>query len=261
MQRFDVFLHLYRLKKTKPKKIITEWNPSVQVRKTEHMKKIVLMIIPALICGMMLISCDKEEQEFGTGNWEIRNDGSMVLRAFNLENAPKNVATVKVRMSAFSQDPNVSPYIEVASAEYKNGGFELTFPSTVSDEYLQPFFLSGSIVGRIGTVIHNNIHAFDKGGEYLGSFSLVIHDERNEYLGGMSFTYSNNKFSVEGTGAFGGIDDLFYEKGWNAVYSYFFRSTHPQGLPTSNDIKRTTQRPANRRISFVWYFSPPHTPH
>jgi hypothetical protein len=211
------------------------------------MKKNVLTIISALICGMMLTNCGKNDQvfdqEFGNGNWEILNDGRLVLKASNVENVNKDVVTVIARMDAVIQTTDVSPYLIVASAEFINGGFELIFPSTVPDEYLPPVVTIDGRQDRAGSILI--IHALDSAGNYLGFFRRHIHDEKNTYLGLMSFVYANNSFSNKGPGI-GAILDLSYEKGWNIVYTYFLSSV--------NSTTITTQKPENKKNNLVWHF-------
>jgi len=209
----------------------------------KKMKRLVLMMIPAMICGVMLTSCDKQEGEQVVENvfWEILDDGGLVLKASNVETNNNNVATVN--------------FVEgdiVASADFINGGFELILPSTLPDEHLSWRYAEGCIGIQVRDYFwFRDIYAHNRAGKYGGSFMLWLVDEKNEMFGLVSFVYAKNSFSIIDSCISTTISDLHYIKGWNIQYYYSYPTSN------SNTYKSTTQRPEN--VKLVWVYYPPHS--
>ena len=198
----------------------------------KKMKRVVLMIIPALICGVMFTNCDADkqeiEQEFDDDGLVLLSDKKLVIRATRVENSSKDIVTVKAIFSPYNED------YEVASANYKNGGFELTLPATVPDEYLGPHYRGGGTTvsdeqARTGAILQ--IFALDKARAVIGDFRLQSDG------GGIILIYADRSYTMKGGYSSALVDfefDCSFNKGWNILYSYW---------PNQRNLKQTTQRP------------------
>ena len=135
--------------------------------------------------------------------------------------------------------------------KYKNGGFEIKFPDTFSNEFLGPFYpeymLSSD--GEV-TLSDNNaktgviyLHAstdhygvVSKNYSPVGKFELV----GNEWI--VDYMYSDRSFTAKGISKYGLEFDCSFNKGWNIMYS------------KKDFSKITTKKPLNE--NFKWYFRP-----
>ena len=132
---------------------------------------------------------------------------------------------------------------------YKNGGFEIGFPDSFSNEFLGPFEPHHTLSFG-GTVILSDINAktgliylhastdhygtVTKNYSTVGKFVLVGDGWIVDYL------FSDRSFTVKGISEYGLEFDCSFSKGWNIIY-------------TRKDYSKiTTNQPSNEY--FKWYF-------
>ena len=193
------------------------------------MKKFVLMIVPALICGLMFTGCNsKKEIE------EIEE------KLANLT----EVDIVKAQIGNF----------EIASVKHEDIELELnelSFPTTIPDNYLE------QIVERIGITISDTqaktglvgVKAYNSVGKNIGYFTRFSNDgyDNLQLRWYAEYIYSDRSFTKKGqTTEMGNPDsgvlfDCSFEKGWNIIYF------------SLAERKYTTQKPADKY--FNWYYN------
>ena len=185
-------------------------------------------ILACLAVTAMFSGC-KEEDPDKKPNDPITNNSSvlitenpLILKVTNLENDEGDIAFAQFYVTYYSNGE--WPYLEF-STEFKNGGFELIFPETIPDEYLQ---------SASNGLLSVQIEAHNSDNACIGGFGFRSDNWAIE------FKYANSDFIEKGISH--GIEyDCSYKKGWNLVY-------------WSSDCgkKRTTQKPDE---NFKCYFS------
>ena len=131
---------------------------------------------------------------------------------------------------------------------YKNGGFEIGFPDSFSNEYLGPFepyhtlssggnVISSDINAKTGLIyLHASTDHYGivtKNYSSVGKFVLVGDGWIVDYL------FSDRSFTVKGISEYGLEFDCSFNKGWNIMY-------------TRKDYSKiTTNQPSNEY--FKWY--------
>jgi len=198
------------------------------------MKRLVLMMIPALICGMMFVGCVSDRVQAAE-----EEEG---VSPFGCSEEIDNVA-VKAKIMKFNEEEFWVEY-ELASIEIVNGKIELSelnFPETVPDEYLRPPTESydlGLILCDIKTKIAiPSIYAYNRAGTYNGAYELYSDNWTAHYI------YADRSYTVKGKSIHGTVYDCLYEKGWNMMY---------YGLSDENGWICTTQKPLN--VDFKWHY-------
>lgn len=190
-------------------------------------------------------SCEDPETEMQSSSYKLN---AVVENGNNYNNS---ISKVK----AIIDYGNVE--FDVAEAEYKNGGFELTLPAVLPENMLidltdKTFEYSESVYRlvsdknakfmEIGIFAYNDSEGNDK----LYNFQCVSKEETSFSMG---FLYADRDFSMRGRLKNGdyyyaeGVDYIHYEadfkKGWNVVYF------------SGNLI--TTQKPEN--VEFKWMYT------
>ena len=167
-------------------------------------------------------------------------DNTLVVKAYNVENGCNDIASAKVTMGYQSLDKEWH-YLEF-SAKFENDGFELIFPTIISDEYLSP---SSNVL-----LYEDNIHLSDI---HAKNTLAMIHAHNSlGNIGGFSFSsgkwnmgfmYVDRSYTEKGFSK-GGLEyECSYKKGWNIVYWYW----------NGTNSKKTTQKPQNE--NFKCHFS------
>jgi len=133
--------------------------------------------------------------------------------------------------------------------KYKDGGFEIKFPDTFSNEFLGPFYPEYTVSSDGVSLIDNDaqtgiiyLHASTdhygvittKNFTSLGKFELSGNDWIVEYV------FSDRSFTAKGISKYGYEFDCSFNKGWNMMYC------------KKNFSKITTKKPLN--VDFKWYF-------
>jgi len=199
-------------------------------------KKFLALVISAMTIS--LVACEKgkttdDNKDEVTG---ITENNLVEIKA-EVVSGRSDIAIVVARIISLIDFPNDgwhwAEYV-LDSVKYKNGGFKMSFPETVPDEYLRtnitegiPLSDSQAKWGRV------TIEAYNSAGKYLGGFFLAGKDWSIEYM------YSNRSFTEKGKIEDGLEFDCSYKKGWNVIYTNYW--------------KRTTQKPLNE--NFKWYLA------
>jgi len=173
----------------------------------------------------------------------IINDSSMlimynpfILKVRNIENNKGDIDFAKA--SRGYQSPGGKWHYFEFSSKCKNGGFELNFPATVPDEYLQ---LASEMWGvqlseNYAKMMSFTVIAYNRDGSNIGSFSFISKNWAIEYV------YADRNFTEKGISKHNIEFDCSYRKGWNVVY-----------WSSDGGTKRTTQKPLNEK--FKCFFS------
>ena len=224
-------------------------NNLVVILKFSQMKKSVFFIIPALIIGVILISC----------NSDVLDETVSTAFFYKVENVKgEDIATVQAKVSYFRlrtenqvqwETYYYKEYVIADFAKYKNGTLELNLSATIPDEYLFSnsekvwpthgySFSEGVVVVSDIDAKTNHIvflEAFNSAGKRVGEFYFGNH---NNF--GAEYIYADRGFTENGisegnwqrvTSEF----DCSYEKGWNIRYRSGSKYTTKK--PTNEDLK------------------------
>ena len=182
------------------------------------------LVIAALAVVAAFTSCDKDKDK-------DENGGSTVdeITAEKVENAAdfSDVKTVKL----MSYDGNES--VEIASADFTDGGFTLDLPATVASKYPITYIFGDQrkdIPSNV-TVSNKNakilqgvgsIHGLNSDGEIIAHFHYMKEEGNTVY--GTYWTYTDSDVIINGTetfeiDAYSKIYSLALKKGWNVVYA------------------------------------------
>ena len=183
----------------------------------------------ATVVSVLLFYGCKKDSEGGT---------VLEINATNVINSSSEIATVKAKIEGYGY--------EVASAEYKNGGFKLKLSKTVSDEYLMKpqnlWNIPSNMVSDKNTLFGKvHLDAYNNAGKEIGNFCQK--DDNYGigvyiYWGVYWYVYANKSCTIKGESNYATWDCTF-KKGWNIVYIY------------SDDLF-TTNKPSG--VNFKWYF-------
>ena len=141
---------------------------------------------------------------------------------------------------------------EIASAPYKNNGFELKLPATVANKYLWNINEDGEMDDMISDknakVTDLWIEALDSDKDYIGEF--YYEDEGNDYYAAALYLYADRDFTIKGSiyeewdGDYYKMEwNCTFKKGWNILYMF-----EDNGW----DEYYTTTKPSN--VNLKWYF-------
>jgi len=214
--------------------------------------------VACLAVCMMFVGCDKGEGDLNE-NGSLGGNASKIT-ATNVINGSYRISTVKVKFYWEKGDDWGSDVI--VQAPYKDNGFTLALPATISDKYLYLLAKdapSGITISdkTVKCVTDIDMEAFDKDDNNIGDFYLTD-DDKSAYA--MRF-YVDKNVSVKGE--YKEIDEVFNEeyirkfdmdlkKGWNIVYA---REAESHNNSTGRDVYTitiTTQKPSG--MNFSWYF-------
>jgi hypothetical protein len=211
------------------------------------MKKSFLKIGLFLAMGLvaaMFYACDKDEEKQGTeeGNGNENgnennngnsNEGTFTITATNVINSSSQIVTLKLDV--------------IAQAPYKNNGFTLELPATVSVQLLNPI-IGGTITESTVSdktakwYVLKEFDAYNKDDVKIGRLLYVTEETvTNGDENGVSWFYVDKNVTIKGEGS-RAIYDMDLKKGWNVVYVY----------KSQNIYTFTTSKPSG--YVYNWYF-------
>jgi len=177
-------------------------------------------------------SCSKEDIISDKEGYVQIMEAPLSVKVTNLKN--EHIAFAKFYVTYYNNGE--WPHLEF-STNYGNDGFELDFPATIPDEYLQSASNNGVPLSDIqAKIVSVHIDAHNVADENIGGFSF-----RSDKWG-IEFKYADRDFIEKGISEYGVEFDCSYKKGWNVVY-----------CTSDGGVKRTTQKPLNEE--FKCYFS------
>ena len=217
----------------------------------------VAIIACLAVTSMMFSGCDKDDDPNGNGN--LGGNASKIT-ATNVINSSSQIATVKVELYWDTEDDWGSDVI--AQAAYKDSGFTLELPATVSNKYLY-LLAEGAPSGitisdkTVKCVAEIDIEAYDKDDDNIGGFYLTNDDESAYAM----WIYVDKNVTIKGEER--DIDEEYNEeyiikydmdlkKGWNVVYG---KEAESHNNSTGRDVytySMTTQAPSG--VTLKWYF-------
>ncbi|GHT41882.1 hypothetical protein AGMMS49965_12410 [Bacteroidia bacterium] len=216
------------------------------------MKKIFFNVTACICAGLLFAGCNKEDDDVVEGG-SSPFDG--VIVATNIVDAPSNsqVDVVKAFVR-YADDDGEYGYreYEIASAPYKDGGFTLTLPATIPDQYLyyvgdtfgSPEIIISDMNAKLAAISNKEVDAF-KDGNHVGSFAhSYSREEKPGYLSegdesvAVIYIYVDRNVSItktETTTNGTSKIELFLKRGWNIVWEieHYAANTSSESLTTS----------------------------
>jgi hypothetical protein len=206
------------------------------------MKKI-FMTMAAFICAVTVFTgCSKDEDETSS-----TTTISATVESGSSYNS--SIDTVK----AMVEIDDV--YSAIASVKYSNGGFSLSLPKTVDDQYLE----------KMNTDMPDGIKVSDsqakgcgielmgyKSNKLIGTFQYALSDDIDEgNYGGYLYVDKNVTITGSYSESLWGIDvkmvyDLTLKKGWNLVYM--------KTTASETDYSITMEISSNAITGLKWFF-------
>jgi len=173
------------------------------------MKKKILYLNTLLLAALVFTACPRKPVPLEPE--PVPNSiAPTEITATNVKYSDNDIATVK----AIGDNNRV----EIASAEYKNGGFKLNLPATLPDECL-----SSAVSREFGNKISDKeaqicrisyFFAYNSAGKKIGRIDL---EDKINYT---SYYYADRDFTVKESGY-----ACYFKKGWNMDYRYGGKST------------------------------------
>ena len=208
------------------------------------------------LTAAIFYSCKKDDDNGGD------NGNASKITATNVINSSSIIAVVKAELSSY-----YGSYV-LAEAQYKNNGFTLELPTTVSDNYLTPLTeedMQGVTVSDktvCGVSLSQFFLAYDKGGNKIGelayasakpfgdeanmTFAVWLYVDKNLTVKGQNYVLeetSNSKTIIN--------VDWNLKKGWNIIYE----SIESHNNSTGQDIYTvtfTSRKPSGTILK--WYY-------
>lgn len=221
----------------------------------EKMKRTFLWLFLVLgITTTMFCSCSKDDE---SGN--ISGDTSTIT-ASNVINSSSQIETVKAL--AFPDNDYDEEGESIALAQYKNNGFTLELPSTLSSKYLSLIWEDApngiSISDENAKISEIDISGYNDDDDEIGGFFLCNEDDETDWSYDVFWIYSDRDVTIKGEST--AVDyendeenttkyDLKLNKGWNIVHDiYTYNSNDKTGY---TDVV-TSKKPSG--FSCSWYF-------
>jgi len=219
-------------------------------------------IFTSVLVLLLFAGCNSSEIE------KPQDGNDKVINA-RVENASEfsNVADVKLLANPFSPMEQFNESVEIAYAEWKNGGFIINFPKTVNSSYLYPPIHDGKWKVRLPVatggfrsdniyfeslssvtisnenvkIVNTEIWGVDENARWIAPFSLIrLIDEYN--FTKAVFTYVDSDVTIFGSNVvineFGNppfevhnIYSIEWKKGWNVWYLTKSRTVTNDGTP------------------------------
>ena len=214
---------------------------------------------------------DGNDNDDGSGNDNDNDDGSgnnnggntSKITATNVINSSTQIATVKAIVYWENNDDDYGSDV-IAQTQYKNKGFTLELPSTLSAKYLflvyedAPQGISISNQEAKGRLLED-IEGYDKDENEIGYFYLVEENDDSEHY--TSWLYVDRDVTIKGE--YKKINDYYDEeylekydlqlkKGWNVVYESYMESYNNS---TKRDVytgSLTSKKPSG--VNYSWNF-------
>jgi hypothetical protein len=194
------------------------------------------MAFVCLFTVVAICSCKKDDDDETGGDSSIK-DNTFTVVVENGNSYNELIDVVKLELDEVQNSSTVK-YSALASAEYKNGGFTLTLPASVSSQYLEPLDDSPdgvTVSNRNVKFAWINLSAY-KSDSDIGYFYV----KSGDWKGGLMYADSN--VSITGTETESDEKDTYttrysmnLKKGWNIVYTkgnnriYEITTTAPAG--------------------------------
>ena len=207
------------------------------------------LLFTVSLASVLFSSCKKDDNPSGGRN----KDGSFTITATNVINSSLQISAVKA-------EPNDA----IATAPYKNNGFELTLPATLPSKYLylitedldEDEFDNITISDKDAKILDiwaDQIEAYDNDERNIGYFDLEAENDNSDSYVVYFYTDRNLKIKAElqeyeDGEEFIGKMDMDLKKGWNIVY---YTETESGNKYT---LSYTTQKPLE--LNYFWnYYS------
>jgi outer membrane murein-binding lipoprotein Lpp len=206
--------------------------------------KIFLSLAAFVIAGFVLTGCSKD-------NSDDDSSGLSTIKA-NVENGNNyNSKIDSVKAMAYPAETSQYNFIgtAIANAKYANGGFTLTLPEKLDDQYLELVDMTDI---REGLEVSDNnfktcfvnLIAY-KSGVPVGG--MIYSNQGGDSGSGAEFIYVDRNVSITGSGSEDEYDytyNVSIKKGWNILY-YIENSTS-----TRSSEEYTSKAPSGMK----WYF-------
>jgi len=166
------------------------------------------------------------------------DESGFVINAANVINGNSDIATVRAILTEHG---------EIASVEYKNGGFKLTLPLTISNENLRKDLWGDLLSDKNAMMEIVFFEAMNSTGDYLANMQFVSNTEVIETV--VWYVYSDRSCTMIGERPPYYTYDCSFQKGWNAMYFIVLSYEEEKCLIT-------TRKPSNK--TFKWYFDDTH---
>ena len=230
----------------------------------KKMKNLGFLLAFALIA---FASCEKDDNGGSNSGGNVST-----ITATNVINGSTRVITVKA-LAWWSNGEWDYGSDAIAQTPYKNNGFTLELPSTVSAKYLyfideeydtEDVFISDK---NAKGMILEWLEGYDKDEKEIGSFYLIEENDNSAYYA--YWVYADRDVTVKREEKYEGYDeydgsewigiekiDLTLRKGWNAVYESFI-DTKSYNNSTKREVYTytesfTSQKPSG--VNYSWYF-------
>ena len=212
-------------------------NNSLTKKKMRNIRKNLrnAAMITFLAAGIVFVGCNKDDDGI--------NKDSSIIEAKNVIGVTNDVVKVMLYLDVEGEGSDG----EIASADFKNGGFKIKLPKTIPAANLYP----------IGDWEDEGVVVSDKSAKYSGGFwmEIVGYDKNDDQVkwfelrdsrGGdyscyVTYTYVDRNCTVKGNDGFEYFDCTF-KKGWNIVYV---------DESSGNHCNITTTKPSG--ITYQWY--------
>jgi hypothetical protein len=215
------------------------------------------MALIGLIAVTTICSCNKENDNGdGNDNGVIKNN---VITAVVDSGASYNAIIDSVKASVYFANSDDS-YVAIARAPYVNGGFTLTLPASLNNQYLRLFsqnFSSSGITisdaNAMGTLTSLQAYKTNENGQerLTGAFYYLVNDWKSTWM-----YYADRDVNITGsqTDYYGSYTytkkyDLHLKKGWNMCYVKNTENIDENTHEIESEI--TTQTPQGVG---KWYF-------
>ncbi|MCL2597363.1 MAG: hypothetical protein FWD66_06850 [Paludibacter sp.] len=221
-----------------------------------------VIALAACLAGFTVFwGCGKDNEPNGNGNIE---DNVSKITATDVINSSSYIVTVKVEM--WSDEEGHGSGEIIAQAPYKNNGFTLELPATVSDKYM---YLLGDAPNGI-TISDKtakcsygmNIDAYDSYDDYfIGRFRLTDYENSDGmtntsgvmwYYVDKNVTIKGESKKIEGNKEYIGKYDMDLKKGWNVVYSNDIENYDSSTGIYVDTYTATTHKPSE--LDYQWYY-------
>jgi len=212
--------------------------------------------IVVCLAGLTVFSGCKKDKD----NDPDVGDNASKITATNVINSSSQIVTVKAQIHWHDDDYQCQDDV-IAQAPYKDNGFTLELPATVSNKYL---YLLAEEMPDVITISDKTVNAadiyieaFDKDDNNIGGFYLTNNDEsvyamwyyvdKNVTIKG-EYKEIYEEYDEEEIGKY----DVDLKKGWNVVY---WSWTESHNNSTGRDVytyTMTSQKPSGVNLS--WFF-------
>ena len=213
----------------------------------ETKKKLVIFLSIMVFIGVT--ACSKEDDDSGSGNSSVIN-----AKVENGNEYDDWIVTVKALIAENEgYYPGGGFYwigYELASGEYKNGGFKLNLPANVPEQYLSESMEDIDFASdKNAKGVHIHVLAYNEQGREIGEFKLIGTTNNTEVEAW--YFYIDRNVTAKGTEEDSKyknkyVYNISYRKGWNI--SYITEGYTDKEFVYTN----TTSKPEG--VDFKWRF-------